>query len=67
MSIAKHVYIRFKFICHYTQTKIVQPSYIKSEDMVADLLTKALPAPRIATLRKMFKLKTIEDEVEEEC
>ena len=47
--------IHFKFICHYTQAIIVQPGYIKSKDIFADLLTKALLAPRIATLREMFK------------
>jgi hypothetical protein len=66
-SSAKHVDIRFKFICHYAQAKIVEPSYVKSEDMMADLLKKALPAPRIVYLRGMFKLKTIQDDVEEEC
>ena len=66
-SSAKHVDIRFRFICHYAQAQIVQPRFVKSGDMIADLLTKALPAPRISTLRKLFKLKTIQDDVEEEC
>ena len=66
-SSAKHVDIRFKFICHYAQAKIVQPRFVKSADMIADLLTKALPAPRIVDLRKMFKLIAIQHDVEEEC
>ena len=66
-SSAKHVDIRFKFICHYAQAKVVQPSFVKSGDMIADLLTKALPAPRIMNLREMFNLVAIQDDVEEEC
>ena len=66
-SSAKHDDSRFKFIYHYARSQIVQPSFVKSEDMIADLLTKALPASRILMLRKLFKLKTIQDDVEEEC
>ena len=36
-SIAKHVDIRFKFICHYAKVKDVQQSFVKSDDMIADL------------------------------
>ena len=67
MSSAKHVDIRFKFICHYAQAKEIEPRFIKSEEMIADLLTKALPAPRMKDLRAMFKLKTPPDTIEEEC
>ena len=66
-SSAKHVDIRFKFICHYAQVKAVNLSLVKYGDMIADLLTKALTAPRIVDLRGMFKLITIQDDVEEEC
>ena len=59
--------IRFKFILHHVQEGVVQPRFIKSEDMRADMLTKALPAPRMEDLRTMFKLKAIQDAVEEEC
>ena len=62
---AKHVDIRFKFVCHYAQAKVVQPSIFKSDDMIANLLTKSLPAPRILVLRGLCKLKSIQDEVEE--
>ena len=66
-SSAKHVDIRLKFICHYSQVNVVKPSYVKSGDMIADLLTKALPAPRIVDLGKMLKLKAFQDDVKEEC
>ena len=64
-SSAKHVDIRFKFICHYTQAKVVRPSFVKDGDMVADMLTKELPAPKIMDLRGMFKLTAIQGDVEE--
>uniref|UniRef100_A0AAV1T6R3 Reverse transcriptase Ty1/copia-type domain-containing protein n=1 Tax=Peronospora matthiolae TaxID=2874970 RepID=A0AAV1T6R3_9STRA len=64
---AKHVDIRFKFICHYAREGIVVPKYVKTESMMADVLTKSLPAPRMEELRKMFNLRTIQAEVEEEC
>ena len=66
-SSAKHVDIRFKFICEYAQAKVVKPNFVKSGDIIADLLTKALPAPRIVDLHVMFKIITIQDDVEEEC
>ena len=66
-SSAKHVDIRFKFICHYTQTKVVQPSFVQSRNVIADLLKKALPAPRTVDLRGMLNLVAVQDDVEEEC
>ena len=64
---AKHVDIRFKFIRHYAQAGIVVPRFVKSQDMIVDILTKALPAPRMEELRKMFKLKAAQHDTEEEC
>ena len=63
---AKHVDIRFKFICHYAHAQVVQPILVKSGEMIAYLLTKALPAPRIAELRDMFNLKIRHSTGEEE-
>nr|CCA17204.1 AlNc14C31G2902 [Albugo laibachii Nc14] len=64
---AKLVDIRFKFICHYAHAQVVQPIFVKSGEMIADLLTKALPAPRIAELHDMFNLKLMHRTVDEEC
>ena len=66
-SSAKHVYIRFKFICHHTQEGTVVPRFVRSEDMVVDILTKSLPAPRMEELRAMLKLKAAQANTEEEC
>ena len=43
----------------------MQLKFVKSDGMIADLLTKALPSPRILVLRGLFNLKSIQDEVEE--
>ena len=66
-SRAKHVDIRFKFICQYTQQGTVVPRFVRSKDMVADILTKSLPAPRMEELVAMLKLKATQANTEEEC
>ena len=66
-SSAKHVDILFKFICHHTQEGTVVPRFVRSEDMVDDILTKSLPAPRMEELRAMLKLKATQANTEEEC
>ena len=43
------------------------PSFVRSEDMMADILTKSLAGPRMEELRKMLNLKATQDDVEEEC
>lgn len=65
-SSANHVDIRLKLMCHRTQAKVVQRSFVKSDAMMVDLLMKALPAPKISGLRGMFELKAIRDDVGEE-
>ena len=56
---AKYVDIRFKFICHYAREGTVVTQYVKSESMMADILTKSLPAPRMEELCEIFNLKAI--------
>ena len=59
--------IRFKFICHYAREGVVVARFVRSEDMMADILTKSLAAPRMEELRKMLNLKATQADVEEEC
>ena len=66
-SSAKHVDISAKFICNYAKDGIVAPRFVKSQDMMADILTKSLPAPRMEELRAMFGLKITQASTEEEC
>uniref|UniRef100_A0AAV1TUD3 Polyprotein n=1 Tax=Peronospora matthiolae TaxID=2874970 RepID=A0AAV1TUD3_9STRA len=48
---AKHVDVRLKFLCDYPRRGIITASYVRSEQMLADLLTKALDATKLSTLR----------------
>ncbi|PIL28794.1 transcription factor [Ganoderma sinense ZZ0214-1] len=43
----KHIDIRFHFICWIVEDKKVKLVYCPTEDMVADILTKALPSPKV--------------------
>ncbi|CAI5711694.1 unnamed protein product [Peronospora destructor] len=56
MSSTKHVDVRMKFICDYAKKGVVKPDFVESKLMKADLLTKTLPAPRVAELRGLFNL-----------
>lgn len=39
---AKHIDVRLKFICDFAQRGVVQPQYVRPEQMLTDLLTKTL-------------------------
>ena len=56
LASAKHVDIRVNFIGNFAKCGITKPAYVESRLMMADLLTKALPAPRLAELRADFSL-----------
>jgi hypothetical protein len=53
---AKHVDIRHKFLRDYAAKRIVSPHYVETNEMLADLLTKALPSPRVLKLRAACSL-----------
>lgn len=48
--LAKHIDIRMKFVCDNVCREIVLSQYIRSELQLADLLTKALDAAKLAAL-----------------
>ena len=54
MKSAKHVDIRVQFIRDFAKRGIITPSYVESRIMMADLLHKALPAPRMMESREFF-------------
>ncbi|PIL23012.1 hypothetical protein GSI_14319 [Ganoderma sinense ZZ0214-1] len=43
----KHIDIRFHFIRWVVEDKKIKLVYCPTEDMVADVLTKALPSPKV--------------------
>nr|CCA25252.1 AlNc14C284G10161 [Albugo laibachii Nc14] len=51
---AKHVNIRVKFYRDFANRGIVRPAYVKLRIMMTDLLTRALPAPRLAETASVF-------------
>ncbi|KAG6613467.1 Integrase catalytic core protein [Phytophthora cinnamomi] len=55
-SKAKHIDTRIKFIVHFTKTGVLPPDYCEGKSMPADVLTKALPAPRLRELRGIVGL-----------
>ena len=52
---AKHVDVRLKFLCDYSRRGHTA-SYVRSEQMLADLLTKALDATKLSTLRALVRI-----------
>ncbi|GMF32010.1 unnamed protein product [Phytophthora fragariaefolia] len=53
---AKHVDIKIKFLRDYAERGVVLPTYVGTADMLADLLTKALPGERVLQLREKIGL-----------
>ena len=53
---AKHLDARLKFLCDYSRRGIITASYVRSEQMLADLLTKALDATKLSTLRALVRI-----------
>lgn len=44
-------------MCDTAKKDIMRPKYVESGLMMAGILTKALPALRMAELRKLFSLR----------
>ncbi|OWZ15005.1 polyprotein [Phytophthora megakarya] len=53
---AKHIDVRIKFVGDYTKRGTLKPGYLEDEKMPADLLTKALEASILSTLRSKIEL-----------
>ena len=50
---AKHIDIKYHFVREQVAKAIVKACYCKSEEMIADMLTKGLNRARFERLRKM--------------
>ncbi|KAE9289670.1 hypothetical protein PF008_g25829 [Phytophthora fragariae] len=55
-SKAKHIDVRIKFVGGLAKRGVLKAEYLESEKMPADVLTKALDAPRLADLRVIVGL-----------
>lgn len=57
-SRTKHIDVKHHFIRDLIDNGTIKIQYLKSEDMLADLFTKSLPAPRLQKLCKLLGLKS---------
>ena len=48
----KHVELRFRFVQQAQKTGIIDARYVDSQNQIADIFTKALPAPSFQYLRQ---------------
>ena len=51
----KYVDGHLEFLCDYSRRGIIVESYVRSEQMLADLLTKASDATKVSTLRALVR------------
>ena len=55
-SAQKNVDVKVKFVRDKVERGIVNPTYVATDDMLADVLTKSLAAPRMLAFRKKIGL-----------
>uniref|UniRef100_A0AAV1TM94 Uncharacterized protein n=1 Tax=Peronospora matthiolae TaxID=2874970 RepID=A0AAV1TM94_9STRA len=53
---AKYINVRLKFVCDYTRRGIIFEEYVRSEELIADFLTKALDPLKLAIFRGLMCL-----------
>ena len=56
-SQANHVDVRLWFIGGYDRKGVLRPIHVTTHDMLADILTKPISAPRITDLREAIGLE----------
>ena len=52
---ANHIVVRHKHLRNFTQRGIVTAQQVRSEIMIADLMTKALDTPKLGALRILMR------------
>lgn len=60
-GISKHIDVRFDFLRDLTKDGIIDFFYCKSEDQIADIMTKPLKLPIFQKLRKILGVCTMND------
>ena len=58
---AKHIDIKYHFIREQISTNAIELKYCKSEEMIADILTKGLGRIQFEKLRKLIGMKPLSD------
>ena len=67
---AKHIDVRIKFLCDFSRRGVIAACYLRSEMMLADLMTVAHDTTKLASLRGLLCIglrKVMEGALEEEC
>ncbi len=59
-SRAKHIDIKVKHLWNMKKEGEINVSYLKSEDMVADLMTKPTSIVRLSRLKELIGISTVE-------
>jgi hypothetical protein len=54
----KHIDIRYHFIRHAVQDKLIHVDYVPTDDMAADIFTKALPRHKVLHLNALLGLRS---------
>ncbi|KAE9012735.1 hypothetical protein PF005_g13340 [Phytophthora fragariae] len=62
---SEHIDVRFKFVKDFSKKEVIAFKYCESKMMRANILTKALPAPRLEALRQLLMVE--ERPPEKEC
>ena len=64
---AKHIDIKFHYIREMVTMNKIKLKYCKSDEMIADILTKGIGKIQFTKLISMIGLRNISDSSEEEC
>ncbi|CAI5724638.1 unnamed protein product [Hyaloperonospora brassicae] len=51
---AKHIGVRVQFVCNLVCRGVIKAQYVHTDEQLADALTKALDAPKLAAMRKLL-------------
>ena len=62
---SKHVDVQVKFVSSHVKSGILAPIYVESRRMPADLMTKAVAAPRLKEMKTLVGLSECQDDAKE--
>ena len=54
---AKHIDVRFKYLCDFSRRGVIAAHYLRSEVMLADLMTKTHDAAKLTRLRVLMRIE----------